>query len=236
MEIKIQRYNNGKKKIEPFMLSDKAITLLDAFKEIKEEIDNSFTYRSGCRSEVCGSCAVVVNGREKLACGHKIQNGDFIEPLRKSAIVKDLVVDREESLKTLIKAKNFLTLKSDKIPTTKDEKAIEVQSNCILCHSCYSSCPVLEVNKDFLGPFTLSRSLKYINDVRVMDKKEKVTIIQTNGVWDCTLCGECTAVCPQNIDPKNDILMLQIKSTQYGFSNPNQSTFENFDMGFNPNF
>ncbi len=99
-------------------------------------------------------------------------------------------------------------------------KLIELQSDCILCSSCFSSCPVLEVDKEFLGPFALTRSLRYLHDIRCEDKKDKVDLIQKKGVWDCTLCGECTLVCPQGIDPKNDILVLRSKSVQFGHIDP----------------
>jgi len=67
------------------------------------------------------------------------------------------------------------------------KKIIDIQSNCILCHSCFSSCPVYEVNPDFLGPFALTRAFRYINDKKESDVKEHIDSIQTNGVWDCTL-------------------------------------------------
>ncbi len=236
MKIKIQRFNK-KTKIQEFKLGKSVVTLLEGFNEIKTKIDASFTFRSGCRSEVCGSCAVVVNGKEKLACGYKVQDGDIIEPLKKATVIKDMVVELDNSMQKNSKSLNFLDLKSDKIPTNKDEKRIEVQSNCILCNSCYSSCPILEVNKNFLGPFALSRNLRYVNDVRVENIKEKLGAVQSNGIWDCTLCGECTLVCPQNIDPKTDILMLRTKSIQQGFSDPTYLSFDDFSpSGFNPNF
>jgi len=236
LKIKIQRFNK-KTKIQEFKLGKSVVTLLEGFNEIKTKIDASFTFRSGCRSEVCGSCAVVVNGKEKLACGYKVQDGDIIEPLKKATVIKDMVVELDNSMQKNSKSLNFLDLKSDKIPTNKDEKRIEVQSNCILCNSCYSSCPILEVNKNFLGPFALSRNLRYVNDVRVENIKEKLGAVQSNGIWDCTLCGECTLVCPQNIDPKTDILMLRTKSIQQGFSDPTYLSFDDFSpSGFNPNF
>ena len=55
--------------------------------------------------------------------------------------------------------------------------------------------------------------------------KSKIDLIQQNGIWDCTLCGECTAVCPQNIDPKMDIMNLRSKSAKYGYMDPNFGSF-----------
>ena len=113
----------------------------------------------------------------------------------------------------------------------ENEKLNELQSDCILCGSCYSACPVYAVNEDFIGPFTLTRVWKYVNDVREEDSKEKIDIIQENGVWSCTLCNECTVVCPQDISSKADIEKLRGRSVMAGHSDPS------FSMGgFNDGF
>ena len=117
----------------------------------------------------------------------------------------------------------------------KDIKNIDLQSNCILCNSCYSSCPVYDVNKEFLGPFALTRALRYVNDKKNAHSLDIVDSIQSNGIWDCTLCSACTLVCPQGIDPKADIMLLQNISVQNGYSNPYTQTMD-FGMDFNDDF
>ena len=122
----------------------------------------------------------------------------------------------------------------------EDVKKIDLQSNCILCNSCYSSCPVYEVNKEFLGPFALTRAIRYVNDKKLVNKATILDSIQTNGIWDCTLCSACTLVCPQGIDPKADIMQLQNISVQNGYLNPYTQNldFNSFEVdfgGFNPN-
>ncbi len=79
--------------------------------------------------------------------------------------------------------------------TPLDEKKTSIQSDCILCSSCYSACPVIEVNNSFVGPFALTRAFKYLSDKRVKNQKDIVDAIQVDGIWDCTLC-ECSMVCP----------------------------------------
>ncbi len=211
--------------------------VLFALEEIKK-FDATLSFRSGCRSGVCGSCAIRVDGVEKLACECKIKGGEKIEPLRYHNILKDLVVELDIALDSL---KSFGAcgddLKSSKM--SKDElEVIEIQSDCILCHSCYSACPIYEVNKNFAGPFTLSRIFRYEYDVRENDKKSKIERIQKDGIWDCTLCGECSLVCPQGLDPKGDIANLRAKSGVMGYMDPNMSAmnFGGFDAGygFNP--
>ena len=113
-----------------------------------------------------------------------------------------------------------------------------------MCNSCYSSCPVYEVNPDFIGPFALARAYRYISDKKESQSKDKLDAIQSSGVWDCTLCGACDLVCPANITIKDDIMKLQNISVQNGYENPafssNSGGFDSFDGGdfsggFNPN-
>jgi fumarate reductase iron-sulfur subunit len=213
------------------------ITLLEALTYIKTKIDPTLTFSSGCKSEVCGSCAMRVNGKEELACGYKVKNGDKIEPLSKVPILKDLVVDQDIALRTLKKVNSWFSNESKKSNMSiEEEKRVERQSDCILCGSCFSSCPVLEVDKNFLGPFALTRSFRYVNDSRCENEKEKIDLVQKKGIWDCTLCGECTLACPQGIDPKNDIIMLRSKSVQHGYSDPTFNSGGFDDFGFNPSF
>ncbi len=205
------------------------LTLLQALQHIKATIDPTLTFKSGCRSGICGTCSVRVNGREELSCSYKPKEGDLIEPLQYHKVHRDLIVDKSRAKATLKTATAWLHHSTPTTITIKEEKRTETQSDCILCDSCYSSCPVLAVNPDFLGPFTLTRAYRYTADPREGDIKSTIDAIQANGVWDCTLCGECTAVCPQGIDPKMDITMLRGTSTQYGYSDPN---FSSMNFGF----
>jgi fumarate reductase iron-sulfur subunit len=219
MKINIQR----DKSIEAFEVS-RSMTLLAALYEIKENQDASLTFSAGCRASVCGTCAVRVNGREELACAYKIKDGDTVEPLQYHPLLRDLKVDKHKAKETLVKTAAWLHESKEASLTHSDEKLTEKQSDCILCDSCYSACPVYAVNPDFLGPFALTRAYRYTSDKREGDAKAVIDNIQTNGVWDCTLCGECTAVCPKGIDPKMDITMLRGTSLQFGHSDPSFAT------------
>ena len=243
MKINIKRFDKNqseKSKIE-FFNTDKT-NLLQALIEIKTKKDASLTFRCGCKSGVCGSCSVRVNGIETLACKTNINENDLVEAIKSPKIIRDLVADVSHETLLIKKTNSFIQEEKEiKDISNKDVLKIDTQSNCILCNSCYSSCPVYDVNKDFLGPYALTRALRYVNDKKVLDSSHIVNNIQKNGIWDCTLCGACTLVCPQSIDPKMDIMQLQNISVQKGHQNP---AFENMnsdmgfgmdDMGFNPN-
>lgn len=208
-------------------------TLLEVLNEIKTTQDNSLTYSSGCKSSVCGSCAMRVNTKEVLACGYKVQDGDIVEPLNNMPIIRDLVVNMDKALEFNSKSITWLNPQATTPELSiEDEKRNELQSDCILCGSCYSSCPVYAVNSEFKGPFSLTRVFKYVSDKREVEPKKKIDVIQSNGIWDCTLCNECTLVCPQGISSKADIEKLRMKSTQFGYSDPNFTSFGgNLDFG-----
>lgn len=219
MEIKIQRSSD--EGLQAYNVEFENVTLLTILNHIKTKIDPTLTYSHGCRSGVCGSCAVRVNAREVLMCEYKPNDGDVIEPIRNTRVIRDLVVDSAF-------AERFNRAGEAWIASTKEEnirademERIETQSDCILCTSCFSACPVYAVNPDFIGPFALTRVWRYVNDPREEDSSSKIAAVQTNGIWDCTLCGECVPVCPQGIAPKQDITMLRTKSTMLGHQDPN---------------
>ncbi len=207
-------------------------TLLALLEKIKTAQDASLSFASDCRSSVCGSCAVRVNGVEVLACAHKPQDGDTVEPLRNLPLIRDLVVDMDRALTCNTVAQAFSSTNSENIKVSQtDEKLNELQSDCILCGACYSACPVYAVNENFIGPFALTRSWRYVSDVREQDVADKINAIQKDGVWDCTLCNECVPVCPQGIAPKQDIVMLRSKSGVLGHMDPNMFGGGGLDFG-----
>ena len=230
MKITINRFD-GKKSYKSEFDIERVTTLLGALYSIKEQIDPTLTFSSGCRSGICGACAMLKNGKEVLACSVGVDDGDEVAPLKYHKVLKDLKVDKSQTKQTLKRANSYLHRYKEAILNSLDEKSSSTQSDCILCDSCYSACPVFAINEQFLGPFALTRAYRYAIDKREDDTLSIIQSIQNSGVWDCTLCGECTAVCPQNIDPKSDILNLRSISMQNGFSDPNMMSM-NFGSPF----
>jgi len=229
MKITINRQEHH----ESFDIPFKSTTLLKALFHIKHEIDNSLTFSSNCRSGVCGTCAVRVNGKEVLACSYNLEENDCIEPLSYHQVQRDLKVNKQKVRETLKYSSAWLQRSQETEIGEEQVRVTEKQTDCILCDSCYSSCPVLEINPNFIGPFALTRAYRYTVDPREGDVQAIIDNIQTNGIWDCTLCGNCTEACPQGIDPKMDITMLRGTSSQFGYSDPN---FQTMDFGFGGGF
>ena len=225
MVVKIQRES-----IVEYEVDMQDCTLLAVLNHIKTTQDSTLSFASGCRSSVCGSCSMRVNGKEVLACSYKVEDGDFVEPLKNLPLIRDLVVDMDKAYSFNAKSLTWLAPTTPTPQLTKQNTQInEIQSDCILCGSCYSACPVYTVNSEFKGPFSLTRVWRYVSDVRDNDSTQKIDVIQTDGIWDCTLCNECSLVCPQSISSKSDIEKLRSKSAMAGYSDPN---FASFGGGF----
>lgn len=230
MNITIQRSHNDE--AQTYNVELEGVTLLTLLNHIKTKIDPTLTYSHGCRSGVCGSCAVRVNGREQLMCEYKPSDGDCVEPIRNARVIRDLVVD--SSFVERFNRAGITWNESSKESNVSSEEMerIETQSDCILCTSCFSACPVYALNPDFIGPFALTRVWRYVNDPREAVIDSKMAAIQTNGIWDCTLCGACVPVCPQNIAPAQDIRMLRTKSAMLGYPDPTMNFGGgSFDLG-----
>ena len=170
MKIKVQRYNPEfaqENSFQEYEIFHENLTLLEALNVIKKEHDATLSYLSGCRSGVCGSCAMRVNETEELACSYKVSDGDVIEPLKNVPVLRDLIVDTERMLQfnTLAHAWGSENEANQKV-SAEDAQKNELQSDCILCGSCFSACPVYAVNENFLGPFALTRVWRYVTDVR----------------------------------------------------------------------
>ena len=85
---------------------------------------------------------------------------------------------------------------------------------CINCMLCYSACPVYGLEPDFLGPAAIALGQRYNLDSRDQGKKLRNEVLsEDDGIWQCTLVGECSAVCPEDVDPAAAIQRLKASST-----------------------
>ncbi|MDP1784555.1 MAG: 2Fe-2S iron-sulfur cluster-binding protein [Sulfuricurvum sp.] len=229
MEILVKRSHEDNP--QAYGVDVENVTLLTILNHIKTKVDSTLTYSHGCRSGVCGSCAVRVNGREELMCEYKPSDGDLVEPLRNATVIRDLVVESSHIERFTRLANGWSENSREGNVSEEEMERIQTQSDCILCAACHSACPVYAVNPDFIGPYALTRVWRYVSDVRESSSNEKMGAIQTNGIWDCTLCGECVPVCPQNIAPKQDIMMLRTKSGMMGYNDPSMNFGGELDFG-----
>jgi succinate dehydrogenase / fumarate reductase iron-sulfur subunit len=222
---------------------DGTTTVLHALEWVKAELDGSLTFRRSCRASICGSCAMVVNGRSRLACKTKvidilggneaknIANAEAmigeagvieVGPQRNQPVLKDLVVDIQpfyEKVKAILPYVQEGAEKEEHV--TKDSfSQVNMVSNCIMCGACYSDCTAMVENPSFIGPAALAKAYRFVSDPREGNKTERLKeLSEKNGVWDCTRCGMCIDACPKGVAPMEAIVKLRSLAIQAGVTN-----------------
>lgn len=203
-------------------------TVLDALFQIKQEVDGSLTFRASCRSAICGSCPMVINGRERLACqtliADEIDRSGRIEvkPLRQLRVVKDLVVEMDPFWSKVNAITPWLTPKGEigevVIPQNVHQAFHNVDA-CILCGACVSACNSLDVSPGFLGPAALAKAYRFVADPREGERRERLEYLtQEHGIWDCVRCNFCVEVCPKDVQPMEAIIRLRREAIRAGLT------------------
>ena len=222
--FKILRYDVREPKVEPHFASYRikvisGLTILMVLLRIRDEIDGTLSFRSSCRSAVCGSCAMVINGKIDLACRTQVaafeSNTIILEPLPNLDVIKDLFVDLTPFWNMYEKVKPYLIRKSPdpekEIQQSEDErKRIDQYVNCILCASCYGACPVLARNPDYIGPAALAKLERFMLDSRDERPEDFLeTVNDDKGVWGCDTILRCIDACPKDVRPTDSIVGLR---------------------------
>jgi succinate dehydrogenase / fumarate reductase iron-sulfur subunit len=186
------------------------MTVLDVLNEIKFKQDGSLTFRRSCRHGICGSCAMTIDGLNRLACETQIKSlgtGTIeIEPLRHFPVIKDLAVDMEDFFKKYERVKPYFiagTPPTDKerVQSIEDRKKIDGSYECILCGACTSSCPSYWANEDFIGPAALLKAYRFAFDSRDEGWNERRPLVNNRlGLWRCHTIFNCT-ICPKSLNP-----------------------------------
>jgi fumarate reductase iron-sulfur subunit len=207
--------------------------VLDALNYIKDEIDGTLSFRWSCRMGVCGSCGMLVNGIPKLTCATFLSEyhpGPIrVEPLPGFPVERDLVFVFDDFLEKLTSVKPWIIRQEDGdgvspegeyLQTPAQLAAYKQYSMCINCMLCYSACPVYVQDRSFVGPAALALAQRYNLDSRDQGATERTPeLITHEGVWSCTFIGECSAVCPKNVDPAGAIQRAKVTGTTEWFQN-----------------
>jgi succinate dehydrogenase / fumarate reductase iron-sulfur subunit len=184
--------------------------VLDALHKIKWEQDGSLTFRRSCAHGVCGSDAMRINGRNRLACKTLIKDLDmtkpiYVEPIKGLTVEKDLVVDMNPFYEAYRAVKPFL-IASDKpekerIQSPEERERFEDTTKCILCAACTSSCPVFWTDGQYFGPAAIVNAHRFIFDSRDEGAEVRLDILNDKeGVWRCRTTFNCTEACPRGIE------------------------------------
>jgi succinate dehydrogenase / fumarate reductase, iron-sulfur subunit len=168
------------------------------------------SYEANCLEEVCGACAMLVNGIPRQACSALVDSLEQpirIEPLTKFPVVRDLVVDRTVMFENLKRMHCWIPLDGTydlgpgpRVAPSVQEKYYPL-SRCITCGNCLEVCPQVNENSNFVGAAILSQvRLFNAHPTGAMHIKERLAAVMgSGGVADCANAQNCVEVCPKQI-------------------------------------
>jgi len=190
--------------------------VLDVLHKVKWESDGSLTFRRSCAHGVCGSDAMMINGRNRLACKVRVdQLGKRITvaPLPGMPVIKDLVVDMDDffakyrSVMPFLIAKDEPPADAERLQTQHDRERYDDTTKCILCAACTSSCPSFWAQPSYVGPAAIVNAHRFIFDSRDDGDSERLQILaDKDGVWRCRTIFNCVDACPRGINITRAIL------------------------------
>jgi succinate dehydrogenase / fumarate reductase iron-sulfur subunit len=205
-------------------------TVLDALEFAKAEVDGTISFRRSCRSAICGSCSMNINGVTGLACKTPLRdvmradNSVKIDPMPNFEPLRDMVVHMDPFWDKYARLKPYLQ------PADKDEdhererrvspedmKKLVAVANCVMCATCYALCPVVSVDPSFAGPAAIAYAYRFIEDTRDGKQKERVAQISDDYLWLCAHCYACS-YCPKHVDPHDRIIDTKRRSIQVGLT------------------
>jgi succinate dehydrogenase / fumarate reductase iron-sulfur subunit len=186
--------------------------VLDALHKVKWEHDGTLTFRRSCAHGVCGSDAMRINGRNRLACKTLLKDLNLakpitIEPIKGLPVLKDLIVDMEPFFAAYREVNPFLAAHTTPQPGKERLQSIAAReiyddtTKCILCAACTTSCPVFWTDGQYFGPAAIVNAHRWIFDSRDEGAPQRLEILNDReGVWRCRTTFNCTDACPRGIE------------------------------------
>ena len=231
MKLEIFRYHPEKENEPTFQTYEvpflKDWVILDAINYIKDEIDGTLSYRWSCQMGVCGSCGMMINGVPKLSCAVFLK--DYypdkirVEPLTGFPVERDLIFQMDDFMTKLTEIQPYIIRKKGEekpldegeyLQTPAELARFKPYSMCINCMLCYAACPVYALDSTFIGPAAIALGQRYNMDSRDHGRDARQELIASHeGIWECTFVGECSAVCPKDVDPAAAIQRAKVSST-----------------------
>ncbi|MGH9566061.1 MAG: succinate dehydrogenase iron-sulfur subunit [Candidatus Angelobacter sp.] len=168
------------------------------------------TYESNCLEEVCGSCAMLINGKAAMACSSLISKLDqpvHLEPLSRFPVVRDLAVDRSVLFENLKAVKAWIPTDGTydlgpgpRIPPSKQEEMYPL-SRCISCCLCLEVCPQFTPATGFAGAAIINQ-VRLFNDHptgKAIKAERLHAMMGDGGIHECSFAQNCVEICPKGI-------------------------------------
>jgi len=213
--VKILRYNpevSEESRWESYQVTaEPTDRVLDALHKVKWDLDGSLTFRRSCAHGVCGSDAMRINGKNRLACKTLLKDVNpsqpiTVEPIKGLPVLKDLVVDMEPFFAAYRSVMPFLVTSGneptrERIQSQADRERFDDTTKCILCAACTTSCPVYWSDGQYFGPQAIVGAHRFIFDSRDEGGDQRLEILNDReGVWRCRTTFNCTEACPRGIE------------------------------------
>jgi len=213
--IKILRYNpevSEESSWESYKVTaEPTDRVLDSLHKIKWDVDGTLTFRRSCAHGVCGSDAMRINGKNRLACKTLIKDVNpsqpiTVEPIKGLPVLKDLVVDMEPFFDAYRSVMPFLVAEGnaptrERLQSQEDRERFDDTTKCILCAACTTSCPVYWTDGQYFGPQAIVGAHRFIFDSRDEGTDQRLEILNDKeGVWRCRTTFNCTEACPRGIE------------------------------------
>ena len=219
--LKVFRWSPGEReRLQVYEIAPReGLTVLDALVEIQRGPDPTLAFRYACRVGMCGSCAMVVNGRERWACRTLLgapRGAVTVRPLYHFPLIRDLVVDMApftERLRSVGAA--FVPAEDGPVYArvggdSAERRAIDAAVECIGCGMCVSACTMVAHDPRFPGPAALNRAFALQADSRDGARADRGELLVTEDtLLRCHGQANCTEVCPMEISPTASILALR---------------------------
>src|ERR1041384_1440697 len=168
------------------------------------------TYDSNCLEEVCGSFAMLINGKARMACSalvDKLEQPIRIEPLTKFPVVRDLTVDRSVLFENLKRVKAWVPidgtydLGSGPRMLPEDQEAAYPLSRCISCCCCMEACPQFNESTGFVGAAAISQVRLFNTHPtgKALKRERLAALMGDGGIQECGYAQNCVEVCPKDI-------------------------------------
>jgi succinate dehydrogenase / fumarate reductase iron-sulfur subunit len=187
------------------------------------------TYDSNCLEEICGSCAMLINGKARMACSalvDKLEQPITLAPLSKFPVVRDLAVDRSVLFENLKKVKAWVPIDGSYDLGAGPRQAPQIQeqryplSNCISCTICMEVCPQFNDVTNFVGAATIAQAKLFNMDPSgsVLKEERLRALAGDGGIQECGFAQNCVQACPKQLplteaisDMGRDVFIQQVK-------------------------
>jgi succinate dehydrogenase / fumarate reductase iron-sulfur subunit len=168
------------------------------------------TYDSNCLEEVCGSCAMLINGKARMACSalvDKLEQPIRLEPFSKFPVVRDLAVDRSvlfenlKAVKAWVPVDGTYDLGSGPRVSMSDQEEAYPLSRCISCCCCMEACPQFNDSTGFVGAATISQVRLFNTHPtgKALKRERLAALMGDGGIQECGYAQNCVEVCPKDI-------------------------------------